>query len=65
MIKFEDYAFLSIGGYCLSVYALGASRIKGPVDNVLIEGVKALDLLFNNKYLEYLQSTKAQEIPKR
>jgi hypothetical protein len=36
MIKFEDLKFMSIGGYCVGLYALGPNRIKGPVDNVLL-----------------------------
>lgn len=65
MIKFEDYKFMSIGGNCANIYLLGGqNRIKGPIDNVLIEKVGAIQLLFENKYYNYVKNKPVKLTPK-
>lgn len=54
-MKFEDYHFMSIGGYCLSLYALGENRIKGPVDNILYKNANALNDLLSYNYINILK----------
>lgn len=49
---------MSIGGGCLALYLLGKNRIKGPVDNVLIKTDKAIKLLLDNKYFNYIKTGK-------
>lgn len=65
MIKFEDCKFMSIGSYCLSIYILGNNRIAGPIDNVLIENSRSIELLLDNKYFNYLTNTNFIKIPKK
>ena len=56
-MKFEDLKFMSIGGYCLSLFALGPDRLKGPVDNILMLNSVILEKLLNKRYYNYLKTT--------
>ena len=57
-MKFEDCKFMALGGNCASMYLLGGNiRIRGPVDNVVIEKYNAIKLLFENKYLDAIKTT--------
>ena len=63
-LKFEDLQFMSIGGNCLGLYILGGQdRIKGPVDNVVIEKANAIKLLLDNKYFEAIKTEPCTQIP--
>ena len=65
MINFEDLKFMSIGGNCTNIYLLGwKNRIRGPIDNVLIEKVGAIQLLFENKYYNYVKNKPVKLTPK-
>lgn len=64
MIKFEELKFMSIGGGCLALYLLGKDRLPGPIDNVLIKTDKAVKLLLDSQYLEYIKSNKKKKILK-
>ena len=60
-MKFEDLKFMSIGGYCVGLYALGPNRIKGPVDNVLLLNAWAFKLLLEDKYYNYFITAPKQK----
>ena len=63
MIKFEDLKLIALGGNCVSMYLLGGDkRIRGPFDNIVIEKVEALKLLFENKYLDYIKNNSCIKI---
>ena len=60
-MKFEDYHFMSIGGYCLSLYALGENRIKGPeykdLLHIIIMCCRVIRSKRGDDYVEILKMT--------
>ena len=65
MINFEDCKFMSLGGNCTNIYLLGwKNRLKGPIDNVLIEKVGAIQLLLENNYYNYVKNKPVKLTPK-
>ena len=65
MVNLQDLKFMSIGGNCACIGFLGKNRIKGPVDNVIVGKPKCLDLLFSNKYLDYIINTSYDKVPRK
>jgi len=62
-MKFEDCKLMALGGNCASMYILGGDiRIRGPVDNVVIEKVDVIKLLFENRYLEAIKKFNCTQI---
>jgi len=62
-MKWSDLKLMAIGGNCASMYLLGGDkRIHGPFDNIVVEKVNALKLLFENKYLEYIKNSQCTKI---
>ena len=64
-MKYDANNFMSLGGFCLSLYVLGKDRPRGPVDNVLMAKPKTVELLIENKYLNYLLKTTPKKVKKR
>lgn len=64
-MKYDAKNFMSLGGFCLSIYILGKDRPRGPVDNILIQRPKVIELLLENKYLSYLLKTTPKKVKKR
>ena len=59
------YQFMQIYGNCLAVHCLGKNRLRGPVDNVLTKNYKAIELLCNNKYYDYIKNATFIEKPRK
>lgn len=55
------YKFMAIWGNCLPLFILGDTIVKGPVDNIITKNVKCLELLLNDKYLDFIKHTKFTE----
>lgn len=55
------YKFMQIWGNCLALYTLGENGVKGPVDNLITKNKKVLELLFNDKYLDYIKGAEFTE----
>ncbi len=52
-----EYQFMQIYGNCAATHYLGDKRIRGPVDNVITKSNKCIELLLNNKYVDYIKKT--------
>lgn len=57
-MNFEDLKFMSIGSSCVYLACISKDvRLRGPVDNIKLKNIKALKILLENRFFDYIKNT--------